>query len=70
MKNYFTIYRALYGFGQAKFSDSCSVLGLIGPIFNSAPAASENDALFKSGQNQLENKQLALLILIRDTLCT
>jgi len=32
------------------------------PIFNTAPAASKNNAWFKSGQNQLENKQLALFI--------
>ncbi len=32
------------------------------PIFNTAPAASKNDAQFKSGQNQLDNKQLTSLI--------
>jgi len=31
-------------------------------IFNTAPAASENDAQFKSGQTWLKNKQIALLI--------
>jgi len=40
------------------------------PIFSTAPAAIKNDAQFKSGQNQLENKQLALLISIRATLCS
>ncbi len=32
------------------------------PIYTTAPAATKNDAQFKSGQNQLKNKQLALLI--------
>jgi len=32
------------------------------PIFNTALAASKNDARFKKGQNQLKNKQLSLLI--------
>jgi len=31
-------------------------------IFNTAPAASKNDAQFKGGQNWLKNKQLASLI--------
>jgi len=30
--------------------------------FNTAPAASKNEAQFKSGQSWLKNKQLALLI--------
>jgi len=39
-----------HGFGQAKFSDGGSALWLK-PIFNTAPAASKNDAPFKRGQN-------------------
>ncbi len=38
-------------------------------IFNTAPAASKDNALFKTCQNQLKNNQLALLIQICDTLC-
>ncbi len=44
-------YRVLHRFGQAKFAYTTI-----------APAASKNDAQFKSGQNRLKNKQLALLI--------
>ncbi len=32
------------------------------PIYTTAPAASKNDAQFKSGQNRLENNHLASLI--------
>jgi len=32
------------------------------PIYTTAPAASKNNARFESGQNQLENDHLALLI--------
>jgi len=40
-------YRVFHGFGQAKFP-----FGLrLEPIFNTAPAASKNNAQFKSGQN-------------------
>ena len=39
-------------------------------IFTTPPAASRNDACFKSGQNRLKNDHLALLVLIRDTLCS
>jgi hypothetical protein len=39
-------YRAFHGFR-------------LEPIFITAPAASKNDAQFKSGQNQLKNKQFA-----------
>jgi len=42
---------------------------MLEPILNTAPAASKNNAGFKSGQNRLKNKQLASLIYIRDTLC-
>ncbi len=58
MQNLITLYVALkgsmyivfHGFGQAKFSDVGSVFRLK-PIFNTAPAASKNDAQFKRGQN-------------------
>ncbi len=60
-------YRAFRRFGQAKFPDGGLILGL---IFSTDPAASKNDACFKRGQNRLDNKQLGLLILIRDTLCS
>ncbi len=46
-------YRAFHRFGQAKFPDGGSVFW---------PSAFKNDAQFKSGQNWLKNKQLALLI--------
>ncbi len=39
------------------------------PIYTTAPAAFKNDLRFKSGQNQLENHHIALLIKICDTLC-
>jgi hypothetical protein len=39
------------------------------PIFITAPAASKNNAQFKSSQNRLETNHFALLILIRDKLC-
>jgi len=61
-------YRAFHRFGQAKFPNGGSVLGssqfsVLPQLFSTAPAASKNDdAWFKSGQNQLKNKQLALLI--------
>jgi len=54
-------YIAFHRFGQAKFLDSGSILG--------SSQFSDADAQFKSGQNRLKNKQLALLIYIRDTLC-
>jgi len=44
-------YRAFHGFGLAKFPDGGSALGSSKPIFNTAPAASKNDARFKRGQN-------------------
>jgi len=47
--------------GQAKFPDGAFGIWLK-PVFNTAPAASKNDAWLKSGQNRLKNKQLALLI--------
>ena len=50
----FGIYRAFHRFGQAKFAHGGKVLGE--PIFTTAPAASKNNARFKSGQNRLEKK--------------
>ncbi len=41
--------------GQAKFPDG-------GSIYDTAPAASKNNAQFNSGQNWLKNKQLASVI--------
>jgi len=44
--------RALHLFGQAKYPDGGLLLAFrLKPIFNTDPAASKNDALFKSGQN-------------------
>ncbi len=45
-------HRACFRFGQAKLGYS----GLVGlePIFATAPAASKNDAHFKSGQKWLK----------------
>ncbi len=54
-----SFYRALHRFGQAKFPDGGSVLGLIESIFSTAPATSKNYAWFKRGENRLKNKQLA-----------
>jgi len=51
-------YRAFHGFGQVEFPDGGSILG----FFNTAPAASKNNAPFKSGQNCLKNNHIALLI--------
>jgi len=55
-------YRALHRFGQAKFPMQWWFGFWLKPIFSTAPAASKNDDWFKRGQNQLENKQLPLLI--------
>ena len=54
-----TFYRAFHQFGQAKFAYGGNRLE---PIFATAPAASKNDAHFKSGQNQLENNHLESLV--------
>jgi len=54
-------YRASYGFGQAIFPNDGSVLGLR-QFFDTARAASKNNAPFNSGQNQPKNNHLALLI--------
>jgi len=37
------------------------------PICTTDPAASKNNARLKSGQNQLKNKHLALLITVSDS---
>jgi len=50
-----------HGFGQAKFPDGGLVLGS-SQFAILSPAASKNNARFKSGQNRLESKQLASLI--------
>ena len=56
--------------GQAKIRNGGSALGSpLEPIFVTAPAASKNEACFRSGQKQLENSHLASLVYIRDTLC-
>jgi len=55
-----TTYRAFHRLGQAKFPDGGSVLG--SSQFSIMPQLPLNDAQLKSGQNRLENKQLALLI--------
>jgi len=55
-------YRAFHRFGNDKFPNGGSVLGLIEPIITTAAAASKNDTRFKSGQNRLENYHLALFI--------
>jgi len=55
------VYRAFDRFGEAKFPDGGSVLGL--SQFSVLPKLPpKNDAQLKRGQNQLENKQPALLI--------
>jgi len=43
-------YKAFHGFGQAKFAYGGSISGF-SQIYANAPAASKNDAQFKSGQN-------------------
>jgi hypothetical protein len=48
---------------KAKFHDS-------GLVLDAALAAKNNDACFKSSQNQLKNNHLDSLILIRARLCT
>ena len=53
-------YRAFHRFGRAKFA-YCFDFKLE-PIYTTAPAASKNDAQFKSGQNQLKSNHFALLI--------
>jgi len=53
----FILYRAFHWSGQAKFLDV-----RLESIFNTAPAASKNNARFKRGQNQLKNKQHGSLI--------
>jgi len=53
---------------QAKFPDGGLVSGSR-QFCITAPVAFKYDALFERGQNQLENRRLALLIEIRDTLC-
>ena len=56
-----TWYRAFHRLGQAKIAHGGLVFWLE-PIFATDPAASENDACFKSGQNWLKNDHLASLI--------
>ena len=51
-----------------KIRNGGKILGSI-QFFATAPAASKNDTCFKSGQKWLKNSHLALLVLIRDTLC-
>ena len=55
------IYRAFHGVGQAKFAYGGSILKFK-PIYYTTPAASKNDAQYKSSQNWLENNNPALLI--------
>ena len=40
------------------------------PIFATVTTGTKNNTQFKSGQKWLENNHLALLVLIRDTLCS
>jgi len=62
--------RAFHRFGQAKFPYGDLVLGSSQfSLLLAAPGASKNDTQFRSGQIQLENNHLALLIKICDTLC-
>jgi len=44
-------YGAFQGFGQAEFSYGGSILGSTQFTLCTAPAASKNDAIFKSSQN-------------------
>jgi len=55
-------YRSFHRFGQAKFPDGGLILGSSQLTLMPQLPLPKNDAQFKSGQNQLENKQLALLI--------
>jgi len=55
------MYRAFHRFGQDKFPDGGSIL--VSSQFSALPQLPpKNDAQFKRGQNELKNKQLALLI--------
>jgi hypothetical protein len=57
-QNYISFYSVFQGKGQAKSANGGSIFKLE-PIFDTAPAASKNEACFKSGQSQLKNNHLA-----------
>ncbi len=59
---FFETYRSFHGIGQAKFAYGGSILGPSQLTLLYCPAASKNDAQFKSGQNWLENNHHASLI--------
>ncbi len=54
-------YSVFHRFRQDKFSDNGLILSSK-QIFATAPAASKNDARYKSGQNRLQNNHLATSI--------
>jgi hypothetical protein len=54
------MYRAFHGFGRAKFAYGSLILD--SSHLHYCPAASKNDAQFKSGQNRFKNNHLASLI--------
>ncbi len=60
--NYIFYNWVYHGFRQAKFAYGVSILGSSQFTLHTTPAASKNNAWFKSGQNQLINNQLASLI--------
>jgi len=58
-----------HGFGQAEFAYGALILGSSQFTPFMPLLLLKKDAQFNSGKNRLKNKQLALLILINDTLC-
>ena len=55
-------YRAFLGFKQAKFPDRWWFSFRFEPTFNTAEAASKNNAQYKSGKNHPKNNHLATSI--------
>ncbi len=54
----FQDYSVFQGFGKAKFDNGGSILSS-SQFFDTAPAASKNEACFQSGQSWLKNNHLA-----------